>query len=92
MELLYTSLFIIFIYKWFSKYNFITFILLLFLLNTIRNVRLFMLQNNINNSTNPFLNGIKYLFNGVNWITSKIIVGLLLKILLMFSLSYYFSC
>ena len=72
MELLYTYLFIIFIYKWFSKYNFITFILLLFLLNTIRNVRLYMFQNNITNSTNPFLNGIKYLFNGVNWITSKI--------------------
>ena len=46
MELLYTSFFIIFIYKWFAKYNFITFILLLFLLNTVRNVRLYMLQNN----------------------------------------------
>ena len=75
MELLYTILFTNFIFLWFSKYNFFTCILLLFFLNTIRNVRIYLVNNNINNSTNPFLNGINNLFNGVNWITSKISNG-----------------
>ena len=72
MELLYTILFTNFIFLWFSRYNFITFVLLLSIFNIIRNVRLYMLQNSVNETVNPFLNGIKYLFNGVNWITSKI--------------------
>ena len=72
MELLYTILFTNFIFVWFSKYNFITFVLLLLIFNIIRNVRLYMLQNTINETPNPFLNGIKYLFNGVNWVRSKI--------------------
>ena len=72
MELLYTILFTNFIFLWFSRYNFITFVLLLSIFNIIRNVRLYMLQNSINETLNPFLNGIKYLFNGVNWVTSKI--------------------
>ena len=72
MELLYTILFTNFIFLWFSRYNFITFILLLSIFNIIRNVRLYMLQNSVNETANPFLNGIKYLFNGVNWVTSKI--------------------
>lgn len=72
MELLYTILFTNFIFLWFSRYNFITFVLLLSIFNIIRNVRLYMLQNSVNETQNPFLNGIKYLFNGVNWVTSKI--------------------
>lgn len=72
MELLYTILFTNFIFLWFSRYNFITFVLLLSIFNIIRNVRLYMLQNSVNETSNPFLNGIKYLFNGVNWVTSKI--------------------
>jgi hypothetical protein len=72
MELLYTILFTNFIFLWFSRYNFITFVLLLSIFNIIRNVRLYMLQNSVNETPNPFLNGIKYLFNGVNWVTSKI--------------------
>ena len=75
MELLYTILFTNFIFVWFSKYNFITFVLLLLIFSIIKNVRLYMLQNNINETPNPFLNGIKYLFNGVNWVTSKILNG-----------------
>jgi hypothetical protein len=63
MELLYTIFFTNFMFLWFSKYNFITCILLLFFLNTIRNVRIYLVNNNINNSTNPFLNGINNLFN-----------------------------
>ena len=72
MELLYTILFTNFIFLWFSRYNFITFVLLLSIFNIIKNVRLYMLQNSVNETSNPFLNGIKYLFNGVNWVTSKI--------------------
>jgi len=72
MELLYTILFTNFIFLWFSRYNFITFVLFLSIFNIIRNVRLYMLQNSVNETANPFLNGIKYLFNGVNWVTSKI--------------------
>jgi hypothetical protein len=34
-----------------------------------------MIQNNINNSTNPFLNGIRYLFNGISWVSSKLFTG-----------------
>ena len=75
MELLYTILFTNFIFLWFSRYNFITFVLLLLIFTIIRNVRLYMLQNNLNETPNPFLNGIKYLFNGVNWVTSKIFNG-----------------
>lgn len=72
MELAYTFLFISFILTWFSRYNFITFVLFLSIINLTRNVRLYMVKNNITESPNPFLNGIKYLYNGINWVRSKL--------------------
>lgn len=75
MELACTFSFFIFIFVWFSRYDFMTFILLLSTINMIRNVRVYMIQNNINNSTNPFLNGIRYLFNGISCVSSKLFSG-----------------
>jgi hypothetical protein len=75
MELLYTILFISFIFTWFSKYNFITFILFLSIFNLIRNVRLYMITNNIVESPNPFLTGIKYIYTSINWVGSKLFNG-----------------
>lgn len=72
MELGFTILSFIFMYIWFSNCNFISFIFLLSILNMTRNVRLYMLQNNIINSPNPFLNCINYIFNGISWIGSKV--------------------
>lgn len=72
MELGFTILSFIFMYIWFSNCNFISFIFLLSILNMTRNVRIYMLQNNIIKSSNPFLNCINYIFNGISWISSKV--------------------
>jgi len=72
MELAYTIIFFIFIFKWFSKYNFITFVLLVNSFNIIRNVRIYMLNNQIENSPNPFLRMIKWFGDSLGWIKKKL--------------------
>lgn len=70
MELAYTAIFFIFIFNWFSRYNFITFVLFISTCNIIRNVRVYMVKNQINNSPNPFLQLIKWSGDTLGWIGS----------------------
>lgn len=67
MELAYTLFFFIFIFNWFSRYNFITFVLFMTSCNIIRNVRVYMVKNNIENTSNPFLLAIKWSGDTIGW-------------------------
>jgi hypothetical protein len=60
MELAYTLIFFIFVYNWFSRYNFISLILFIWTFNSIKNVRNHIVKNKIENSPNPFLQVIKW--------------------------------
>jgi len=60
MELAYTLIFFIFVYGWFSRYNFISLILFTWIFNSIRNVRNHIIKNKIENSPNPFIRIIKW--------------------------------
>ena len=71
MELAYTIFLFIFIFNWFYRYNFITFILLISTINIIRNVRLHMVQNKIEETPNPFLQIIKWSGDMLNWFRIK---------------------
>lgn len=68
MELAYAIIFFIFIFNWFSRYNFISFILFITSCNIIRNVRVYMIKNQIDNPTNPFLRIIKWSGDTAIWI------------------------
>jgi len=72
MELAYTVIFFIFIFTWFSKYNFISFVLFVNSCNIIRNVRIYMLKNQVENSPNPFLRAIKWSGDTLEWIRTKL--------------------
>ena len=71
MELAYTIFLFIFIFNWFCRYNFLTFILLISTINIIRNVRLHMIQNKIEETSNPFLQVIRWSGDMLNWFRLK---------------------
>lgn len=70
MELAYTTIFFIFMFNWFSRYNLITFILFVSTFNIIRNVRVHMVKNQIDDSPNPFLRVIKWSGDTLQWLGS----------------------
>jgi len=72
MELAYTLIFFIFVYNWFSRYNFISLILFIWTFNSIRNVRNHIVKNKIENSSNPFLRTIKWSNDIVSWTWNKV--------------------
>ncbi len=71
MELAYTLIFFIFIYGWFSRYNFISLILFIWTFNSIRNIRNHIVKNNIQETPNPFLRGIKWSNDIITWVWNK---------------------
>jgi len=72
MELAYTLIFFIFVYNWFSRYNFISLLLFVWTFNSIRNVRNHIIKNKIENSPNPFLRTIKWSNDIVTWAYNKL--------------------
>jgi len=72
MELAFSIIFFIFVYGWFSRYNFISLILFIWVFNSIRNIRNHIVKNKIENSPNPFLRIIKSSDDWVSWIWNKI--------------------
>ncbi len=73
MELAYTLIFFIFVYNWFSRYNFISLILFMWTFNSIRNVRNYIVKNKIENSSNPFLCAIKSANDFISWSWDKLV-------------------
>ncbi len=72
MELAFTLVFFIFIYGWFSRYNFFSLILFIWTFNSIRNIRNHIIKNKIENSPNPFLQAIKITNDWTSWIWYKL--------------------
>lgn len=72
MELAYTIIFFIFVYQWFSRYNFISLILFVWTFNSLRNIRNHIVKKNISDSPNPFIRGIKAANDWVSWAWVKL--------------------
>jgi hypothetical protein len=73
MELAYTVIFLVFVINWFARYNTISLIFLFGVLNLIRNVDIYIKQNNITETPNPFFKTIILVNRVYNWSSSKIL-------------------
>jgi hypothetical protein len=67
MELASSFIFFIFVYIWFSRYNFVSLILFIWIFNSIKNVQNHIVKNKIEKSPNPFLQTIKWSNDIISW-------------------------